>query len=125
MVVSMASWAPSEQGQPVCHNLESSAIQDIEGREVQVSHEDVCGHASSGLPADLSCGHLQRISTASQNPRLGARCTMMAKRLKLAATSAGTQSQRKGEMQPSAKKNAERLGVNSRRPGRGKCSERN
>ena len=44
------------------------------------------------------------MSTASQSPHLGARCTMMARRVDLAATSAGTQSQRKGKMQPSAEK---------------------
>ena len=53
--------------------LESSAVQDVKGRQVQVSHADVSGHASSSLPAHLSSGHLQRTPTAPQNPRLGAR----------------------------------------------------
>ena len=63
MVVSMASWVPRNKVNP-CATTSSL----LQGREVQVSHVDVCEHASSSLPANLRSGHLQRTSTALQNP---------------------------------------------------------
>ena len=43
--------------------------------------------------------------------RLSARCTMVAKRIKSVATSAGSKRQKKGQMQTSVQEEAEGLGV--------------
>ena len=99
----------SEQGHTVCHDLESSAVQDVKGR------------GPSRSQRRLWTRELQPPNKSELRPPP----PRMATHVELAATSAGTQSQGKGKTQPSAEKNAERLGVNSRRPGRGKSNERN
>ena len=75
------------QGQPVC-DLNPSSIDAIESSQVEVAHEGVWGHLSSSLQAPLGCGTLKRNPPLSQNPCLGARCTMMSRNVELAATSA-------------------------------------
>ena len=46
---------------------------------------EVCGDAGPCLTADLSSGTLERKAPSPQHPSNGARCTMMAKHVKLAA----------------------------------------
>ena len=67
------------QGQPVCNHLDPSSIEAIESSHVEVAHEGVGGHPSPNLAAHLGCSTLKRKLPLSQNPCLGARCSMMAK----------------------------------------------
>ena len=40
-------WKPgsAEQRQPVCHNPEAAAIEEVTRSEIHISHEHVCRHA--------------------------------------------------------------------------------
>ena len=62
----------------------------------QGRHEDVCGDSPPCLTTDARRRALDCESTPSQNPRLSARCTMMAKIVKETATSA--QARNRGAM---------------------------
>ena len=66
------------QGQPVCDHLDPSSIEAIASSHVEVAHQGVWGHPSPSLAAHLGCSTLKRKPPLSQNPNLGARCSMMA-----------------------------------------------
>ena len=66
------------QGQPVRDHLNPSSIEATKSSQVEVAHEGVWGHPSPSFPAHLGCVALVRKPPLSQNPCLGAPCTMMA-----------------------------------------------
>ena len=114
-VVSIANWAP-------CHKVNLSAITSIlrPSRALKAptsrSRTKVLGVTLPSLAAHLGCNTLKRKPPLSQNPRLGARCSMMAKLVELVATSACARGQRQGQAEASAQQDAERLDLNSGHP---------
>ena len=114
----VASWAPC---QTVCDNLQTPSIQVVELCQVHVPHVEVGGNSSSSLSAHLGRSDLQRVAPSPQHPCHGARCSMMAKFIKLAATSAGTHGQREGQVQASAQEDTKGLGIDPSSLG---CGER-
>ena len=108
--MSIASCAP-------CHkdHLQASAVQIVEHSQIHVPDvEVVVEDAGPSLSAHLGSSHLQRESPSPQNSSHSARCTMMAKHVKLAATSAGAQDRGSGQVQASAQENPQRC--RSQRP---------
>ena len=88
-VVSMASWAPRHSVRPSATISILRPFECVKRCKVHVAHEHVRGHSSACLPACLRCCALMWEPTLPQHPCLRARCAMMAKHVKLAATSAG------------------------------------
>ena len=115
-VVSIANWAP-------CHKVNPSAITSIlrpsralKAPTSRSRTKALGGHPSPSLAAHLGCSTLKRKPPLSQNPCLGARCSMMAKLVELAATSACARGQRQRQTEASAQQDAEKLGLNSGHP---------
>ena len=112
------------QSETVCDNFLTPSIQVVEFCQVHVSDVEVGGNSSSGLSAYLGRSDLQRVAPSPQYPCHGARCTMMAKFVKLAATSAGTHGQKEGQVQASAQEDTERLSINPGSLGCGECGQK-
>ena len=77
-----------KEGQPVHDNLQPPCVCWIPSLNVKVSHHDVCRNTSSSFSANLRCGPLQCKSLCSEDPRLRARCSMVATAVEETATSA-------------------------------------
>ena len=91
----MASWAPQNKVNPSATTstlLLSKTLKAARSKSLTKTFVDTRRSELRPPPEDIH---------GVPEPRLGARCTMMAKRVELAATSASTQNQ-KGEMQPSS-----------------------
>ena len=102
---------PMPKGQSIGHNFQPASVQIVEHCQVHVSHVHVRGDPGPCLAADLSSSALERKAPSPQDPSHSTRCTMVAKHVKLAATSAGVHGEGKGQVQPSAQEKTERLSV--------------
>ena len=91
------------QGQHVCDHLDPSSIEAIESSHAEVVHEGVC-HRNPNLAAHLGYCTLKRKPPLSQNSCLGAHCSMMAKLVDLAATSACARGQGQRQVEASRKR---------------------
>ena len=113
-VVSMASWAPSKRVNPSTTISSLRASVGFPPSNVKVSHHDVCRNTSPSFSANLRCGPLQCKSPCSEDPRLRARCSMVATAVEETATSAGTGEERQWEVEATTQQNPERLWIDPR-----------
>ena len=79
-----------EQGQPVHHDFYPPIIQSVRRCQIHILDSDVCRDPASCFPTYPRCGRLQGESPATQHPRHGARCAVMATGIEWQATPAGT-----------------------------------
>ena len=93
------------------HHLQATSIQIVVGSQVHLAHRDVGGHSGSCLSAHLCSRTFKREPPLPQNPCHSTRCTMMAKHITLAATSAGAQGQKKRHVESPAQQEAEKLRI--------------
>lgn len=92
--------------QAICHNLDTAVIEDWRV-EIHVPQEDVGSDTCPSLTANPRGRMFKRKATRAQHPTAVARCTMVAKRVKKAATTAAASSKGERHAQASQKKNAE------------------
>ena len=99
--------------QTVRDHFEAPAIESVELCKVHVPHEHISRDSSASLSAHLRGSTLQDKTPLCENPCLSARCTMVAKKVELAATLASALGQGKRQMESPAQEEAEWLGVQS------------
>ena len=89
--MSTASWAPFHKGSPLAMtSMRRSSKRD---RHIEVTDKGVRGHSSPGLTAHAG----ERAASTPECTRPGARCTVVAKRVKRATTPTGAGGQGQGE----------------------------
>ena len=83
-------WCPrATQCQTIRDDFESASIEDVDAFQVHVDDKSVGPHSRPCFFAHLRCCLLKWKHSSLNDPCHTARCSMMAKRVELAATSAG------------------------------------
>ena len=95
------------------NHFQPSAVECLWCQHVQIANHDVRGHTGATFTANSGHCILHSKPPPRQQPRLRTRCTMMAKGVKLAATSAGASSGRERKTKPAEQKDPEQTRGNA------------